>query len=267
MHKIGIGVLTYKREEFFRKCIESIPEVDSIVVVNDGTPYPQDAYPPKVKEVIQHTKNKCIGVSKNEALRYLIQDGCSSLFLVEDDMLIKRPDVCHAYIKAAEVSGIWHLNFGYHGPANKTQEGKKNPRQIVDYGNGVEIALNPNCVGSFSYYHKGIIKNLGYIDERYKNCWDHVDHTARIIEAGLHPPFWWFADIANSDEYIGEQACSTANTTITRTPEWTQAFQEGAAWFKHKHGNIPTQMPDTPPEKVIQILENIKKTYARKILS
>jgi len=265
-HKIGVGVLTCNREDFFKQCIGSIPEVDELVVVNDGDAYSNDVYPSKVKEVIQHTKNKCIGVSKNEALRWLIQHDCDSLFLVEDDMLIKRPDVFEKYIKTAETSGIWHLNFGYHGPANKNPDGSKNPRQVVEYDNDVRVALNPNCVGSFSYYVRGIIKNLGYMDEHYRNAWEHVDHTMRIIKAGLHPPFWWFADVANSDEYINELACSEVNSVIRKTEEWTHNMREGMEWYKHNHGWYPTQTPNASPDDVMKALNQIETNYARKVL-
>lgn len=262
-NKIGVGVVTCKREEFFKNCINSIPNVDTLVVVNDGTPYDSSSYPSKVKDVIQHEKNKCVGVSKNELLRYLIQDGCDHIFLVEDDMLIKNPQVFDEYIKLASATGIWHLNFGYHGPANKRPDGTKNPRLVVEYKNGMKLALNPNCVGAVSYYLRNVIKNVGYIDERFVNCWDHVEHTYRIIKAGLHPPFWWFADLANSDEYIQEQASSEVNTTITRTPEWIKNFTEGAAWYQHKHGWIPTKTPDTSVAEVQNILKTIYKNYAR----
>ena len=263
-NKIGVGVVTYKRPEFFQKCINSIPNVDTLVVVNDGDPYSPSLYPSSVKEVIQHTKNKSVGVSKNELMRYLIQDGCDHIFIVEDDMLIKNPKVFEEYIKLASASGIWHLNFGYHGPANMLN-GVKHPRLVVEYKEGIKLALNSNCVGSFSYYLKGVIKNVGYIDEKFVNCWDHVEHTYRIIKAGLHPPFWWFADLANSDEYIAEQASSEENTTITRTPEWVNNFREGAMWYKFKHGFIPTQTPDTSPEQVSVVLKTIHKNYAKPI--
>lgn len=264
-HKIGVGVITCNREDFFKKCINSIPSVDTLVVINDGLPYPKEIYPDSVKEVIQHTTNKSVGISKNQALRYLMQDNCDHLFLIEDDMIIKRADVFEKYIKTAAKSGIWHLNFGYHGPANKTPDGRPNPRQVIDYGDGIEVAFNPNCVGSFSYYYKGIIKNIGYIDERLINCWDHVEHTMKIIKAGLHPPFWWFADVANSYDYIGELACSTQSTTITRTPEWMKNFQQGALLFQSKYGNIPTKVPDTSSQEVLQVLEKIQKNYSKEI--
>jgi GT2 family glycosyltransferase len=264
-NKIGVGVITCDRQEFFEKCINSIPEVNTLVVVNDGMPYPSNIYPSKIQKLYQHTNNKSVGVSKNEALRYLIQNGCEHLFIIEDDIIIKDSNVFSAYINAANKSGIYHFNFGYHGPANfiPSQYGVPNPRQIVNYGDGIEISFNANCVGAFSYYLKGVIKHVGYMDERFRNAWEHVEHTYRIIKAGLHPPFWWFADISNSMNYLQELANSEVNSTIIKTPEWIRNFQLGALWYQHKHGHIPTKTPDTPPEQVLQILNTIQTNYAR----
>jgi len=268
-NKIGVGVITCNAVERFEKCIRSIPKVDALVVVNDGDQYLKEVYPthPNDPYIIQHSQNKCVGISKNDAMRYLMQQDCDHIFLIEDDMIIQREDVFEKYIKTAEASGIWHLNFGYHGPANmKPGTTEPNPRQIVDYGNGNEVALNPNCVGAFTYFLRGVIKEVGYHDERFKNAWEHVEHTNRIIRKGLHPPFWWFADVANSYEYIKEYASSEVSSVIRKTPEWEKQMREGMEWYKHKHNCYPTQTPDTPPERVMQILENIEKNYAKKVL-
>jgi len=185
MKKIGIGCITCNRPEFFKKCIDSIPEnIGDIVVVNDGQPYSSSSYPDKIKEVIQHTINKNVGISKNEALRWMIQKDCSYLFLIEDDMIIKKSDVFEKYINTAAKSGLFRLSYGYHGPANKTKEGKPNPREIIDYGDGIEVAFNLHSVGSFCLFHKGIIKNIGYMDERYQNCWEHICFDTKIVERG-----------------------------------------------------------------------------------
>lgn len=281
-NKIGVGVVTYKRPDYFKTCINSVPAVDTLVVVNDGDPYPNTIYPSKVKDVIQHTKNKSVGVSKNELMRYLIQDGCEHIFLMEDDMQILKPEVFEAYIKAAAASGIYHMNYGPGSPFNRVQDpeilkldlagrhllekhSKVNPRLTVDYGNGAKIDLFQHSVGMFTYFHKGVIKNVGYHDEHFHNAWEHVELTYRIIKAGLHPPFWWFADLHDSTEYVREIEGAIENSVIAKdTEQWKKNVGEGAAWYKHVHGHYPAQMADSSPDKVNEILSTIKKNYARK---
>lgn len=280
-NKIGVGCVTYKRPDYFKKCIDSIPNVDTLVVVNDGDAYDPSIYPSKVKEVIQHTKNKSVGVSKNELMRYLIQDGCTHLFLIEDDMEVLRPDVFEEYIKAASVSGIWHLNYGPGSPFNRVQdpeilkldlEGRHlldhhsavKPRLIVEYKNGSKIALYQHSVGMFTYFHRGVVKNLGYHDEHFHNAFEHVELTYRTIKAGLCPPFWWFADLWDSSQYVHEIEGAIANSTIANDKvQWKKNVSEAAVWYKHLHGHYPAQIADTPIEEVQKILKNIQKNYAK----
>lgn len=280
-NKIGVGVVTYKRPQYFKTCIKSIPNVDTLVVVNDGDPYESSIYPSAVKEVIQHTKNKSVGVSKNELMRYLIQDGCEHLFLIEDDMEVLRSDVFEAYIKAASASGIWHLNYGPGSPFNRVQdpeilkldlEGRHlldhhsaiKPRLVVEYKNGSKVALYQHSVGMFTYFHRGVVKNIGYHDEHFHNAWEHISLTYSIIKAGLHPPFWWFADLYDSTQYLREIEGAIANSSIANDKEqWKKNVGEGAAWYKHLHGHYPAQISDTPQDRVGEILGNIKKAYAK----
>ena len=270
-NKIGIGIVSYKRPDFFKKCIDSIPEgIGTICVVNDDPAgYSSSIYPSKVNNVIQHSKNLGVACVKNNLLRYLIQDGCEHLFLVEEDQMILNPKVFETYIHYAEKTGIWHWNFYGHGPANKKPDGTKNPRQVIDYGEGFEVGFFPNCVGACSYYLKNIIRSVGYMDERFSSlkAWEHVDHTYRIIKAGLAPAFWWFNDILNSEQYIQEQASSEVNSVITNNKEeWQKNIQLGMALFQHLHGYIPMKVPDTQPDQIIKILNNLQTNYARKVL-
>ena len=280
--KIGIGVVTCNRVDYFKTCINSIPSnIGTVVVVNDGAAYSSDVYPSHVKEVIQHTQNKNVGVSKNELMRFLIQDGCEHVFLIEDDMEVLNPEVFAEYIKAASASGIWHLNYGPGSPFNRVQDPEilkmdlagrhlldkhsaVKPRLIVEYKNGSKIALYQHSVGMFTYFHKGVIKNIGYHDEHFHNAWEHVELTYRIIKAGLHPPFWWFADIWDSSQYIREIEGAIDNSIIAKdTDQWNINVSKGAVWYKHKHGHYPAQIADTPQERVGEILKLIKSTYAK----
>lgn len=279
-NKIGVGVITCRAQDRLEQSLPLIPNVDELVIVNDGDPYSNSAY--GNKEVIQHSKNKGVGISKNDAMRYLIQHDCDHIFIIEDDVLIKNEKVFEQYIKTAEATGIWHLNYALQGPANRKQttqgpmliserakydqNTEPNPRQIVEYKDNINLALYPNCVGAFSYFLRTVIKAVGYHDEQFHNAWEHVELTYKIIKAGLHPPFWWFADIANSWDYLGDIEGCIENSAIAKTEEWNKNLRMGMEYYKHLHGWYPQQTPDTPPQNVLAILESIEKNYARKML-
>ncbi len=174
-----------------------------IVVVNDGYPYPSETYPSTVEVVIQHKRNKGIGQSKNDALQYLLKSGCEHIFLCEDDIAISDSTIFEQYIHASKLSGIMHLNFAYHDPRNKTENGQcLSPRKSIVYPDGTGLALHRHIVGAFQYFRREVLEQCGLMDPMYKNMWEHLDHTYRIIKKGYHPPFWWFADIAHSERFI-----------------------------------------------------------------
>lgn len=200
--KVGIAVITCNRPDLFRQNIFSIPPADTLIVINDGKEYGSEFYSSGIKEIIQHKKNKGVAVSKNEALKYMMDDGCEHIFLCEDDVKIVRNDVCDAYIKAGETSGIYHLNFAYHGPANRDENGYPNEKIRINFQNDVTLSFHSHLTGAFSYYHRSVLEKVGYIDERFFNAYDHLDHTIQIIKAGLHSPFGWFADISDSNLFI-----------------------------------------------------------------
>lgn len=262
--KIGVAILTCNREEFFKRLVASLPPLETLVIINDGKPYKNSTYPEGSIE-IQHGRNIGIAASKNEALRMLLAKGGEHLFLLEDDILIKRHDVFEQYIKTASKTGIWHLNYALHGSYNRDDNNNAVVKNTIDYGDGIEAAFYHNILGAFSYYLKGVIKNVGYMDERYHNAFEHVDHTYRIIQKGLHPPFWWFADIANSQDYIEDQTKNYEGSVIREDKDFQKNFQEAMVWFKHKHGFIPQRVPETKEEEVLKQLEELQKNYARPV--
>ncbi|MCU7491560.1 MAG: glycosyltransferase subfamily GT2 protein [Ignavibacteria bacterium] len=262
--KLGIGVITCNRQNFFSECIASIPEADTLVVVNDGKAYDSSAYPEKITEIIQHKHNKGVGISKNDALKFLIKNGCTHLFLCEDDIRIKNPEVFNEYIRASEKTGLYHLNYGYHGPINKDSDGKPNPRKIIEYNDGIQIALNRYIIGAFSYYRDKVINEVGYIDTVFKNAWEHVDHTYLIIKKGYHPPFWWFPDLASSDSYI-EDLDPSLKSSVIRKRYWPFRIRIKAYSYYYiwKHGFVPGDTPDSSEEDVMDVLQKIRTSYGR----
>jgi glycosyltransferase involved in cell wall biosynthesis len=269
--KIGIGMTTYNAEHRIKQSAFTVPKwIKNFVIVNDGTPYDNSSYPEQAY-IIQHETNLCVGAAKNSAMQYLLDQGCEHIFLMEDDILIKDEKVFEKYINHSLISGIKHLNFALHGPANKKGstgfktledrkdvDGEPNPRMIIPYPEGAKIALYPNCVGAFSYYHKSVLDKIGLFDPMFKNAWEHVEHTFQAIKNGFHPPFWYFADIENSWEYLTDIPNSIQESTIARTPEWNDNFIKGTEWYKKKHGITPTETPLVNQEVVVN---NIKYFY------
>lgn len=261
--KIGVAVIACDRHEYTRQCIESIivnkGPVTDLILINDGTKIPDGILPEGIEIMNNRPPYQSVGKAKNNAIRTLMNRECEHIFLVENDQIIKTSEVWMKYINAANVTGITHLNFGYHGPANRTPDYKKpNPRYIVEYPSGIKIALNAHSVGAFSYFNLRFIKEVGFHDEYFKNAWEHVELCQRGIKKGLLPAFWWFPDVEGSNDWIEEIPGSINNSSITHTETWTANMKKGAEYYKQQHGWIPIHTPDTSLQIV---LENLKKIY------
>lgn len=273
MAKIGVGIITCNRPEYLRNLLNTIPhdKIDELVVVNDGKPVADFDFP--VEKWIDNPVNLGVGKSKNRALRHLYDNGCDYIFIIEDDMLIKDADIFDKYIAAYKKSGIHHFNYGPGSPFNRKQNiefdlhnrhlldqhSEPNPRLVIDYGNDVKIALYEHTVAMFSFFTREVLEKVGYIDEEFYNAWEHVDHTYRIIKAGYHPPFWWFADIVDSVNFLTEAPGAIDNSSIAnKTEQWKKNVYEGREIYKRKHGHYPNMPPIAEKQQVVEILKKLK---------
>ena len=274
--KIGVGIITCNRPDYLKSLLDSLvpckETIDELVVVNDGQPIEVSLFK---GEYILNKTNLGVGKSKNKALKYLLDKNCDYIFLIEDDTLILDKDVFNKYIEASKLSGIQHFNYGPGTPFNRkqvehfdlhnrhelNQDSKPAPRLVIDY-NTIKIALYTHVAGMFSFFTKKVLQEVGLIDEQFYNAWDHVDHTYRIIKAGYHPPFWWFADIEDSHKLLGEAKNAIIKSAIAKdTQEWYDAVYKGREVYLQKHGHYPNQPPQITKEEVLQTLKKIKKQY------
>jgi glycosyltransferase involved in cell wall biosynthesis len=264
--KIGVGIITCNRPDMLRVCYDSIPRnrIDELVIINDGKPLEGDF---SKAEIVQHDTNMGVAKTKNDAFQFLIGGNCDHIFLIEDDMLITNPSIFEEYIRVSKHTGIQHLMFGYHGPANKNNisKGPPVPRKIIQYPE-CELALNTHCVGAFCYYTKKSLLDCRYINTEYKNAFDHVSHSYRLAQKGYSTPYWWWSDVWDSNKYIKEQKCSEESSSI-KTPDqhdkWLSNIHQSMALFKQEFGVMPfgpDGVRDTPEEDVLKFL---KLTYGR----
>lgn len=278
--KIGVGIVTCGRPELFKKLFESLQPckeiIDYIAIVEDPRG-PNPNYENYITDIIVDNwkgdgslvgvvsdENMGVAKSKNRLLDILMKEKCDHIFLVEDDIYILNPNVFEKYIETSKITGIQHLNYSQHGLGNKAWPyGDPNPRVVVDYG-PITLPLYMHCVGAFSYYTRNCITTVGKMDERYMNAFEHVDHTLSIINADMHPPFWYFADIEKSWEYLGDEPWSIDNSTITSSPHHKDMVQQAEQIFASKFGHTPTQTMDTKMDTLGTKLKNIKYTYGKK---
>lgn len=271
--KIGVGIITCNRPHYLKSLLESLKpcqdQINELIIVNDGKAVDVELFK---GELILNEKNLGVGKSKNKAMKHLLGKGCDYIFIIEDDMVVLNKDIFQKYIEAYKISGIQHFNYGPGSPFNRKQDiqfdlhnrhelkqdTEPNPKMILDYKN-CKIALYEHTVAMFSFFTKEVLEKVGLIDKEFYNAWEHVDHTYRIIKAGYHPPFWWFADIVDSQNYIREAEGAIDNSSIaSKSEEWQKNVYGGREIYKRKHGHYPNQPPFVSQDEVIQKIKELK---------
>lgn len=223
---IGLGIVTYNRPEYFRRCSASVVEhlsniVDRVVVVDDGSTADYlaawdslpDDWPIEWLPV-----NRGVGSAKNVALQHLLDQGCDWLFLSEDDLVIQDPRAVTGYIEACQASGYQHLMFHAHGLLNPQPQARQGRPGVV---------LWPNYVGAWCIYSRASLMSCGLFDESFRNAWEHLEHTLRLAEAGFTAPWRGAADAPGSEAWINEIPESLTYSVIRRSAEWDAWMAEG----------------------------------------
>ena len=102
------------------------------------------------------------------------------------------------------------------------------------------IDLYRRLSGVFSYFTASALREVGLLDERYINALEHCEHTYRMSLAGKCPPFYSFADMHGSRDYIEDQG---TKTSIVHDSVYAKRLAYGAGLFKQQHGMLLSQVP------------------------
>lgn len=261
--KVGIGLITCDRPDFFQKSSKSISNLKiSKIVVDDGEN--------KVDSSIYKTETKKpksgVANAKNIALSYLIDQGCHHIFLMEDDIEVLDEKIFELYINAQKSTGIKHFNFGLHGNHNLDYLGRPTIRTTVNYPDKTKINFYPNVLGAFSYYHIDTLKDVGLMDEKFYNALEHVDHTYQIIKKGHHPPFRWFADVEHSKTYLKDIVPDHQQSKIRNEKDFQQTFVQALDYFilKNRFSVVGGYGPQENIYSEKDCLNELKNIWKRK---
>lgn len=201
MSGVAIGITTYNRPDSFQECLESIlefaPDNSKIYINDDGSSVDySDAFKFAEKNgcIVFESPHKNIAASKNILLNAMVDDGFYDLFLVEDDMKALSSDAFNKYVEVSQETSIHHLLYAHHGNRN------------FMYARNDLMTLHYECVGSWCYYTADAINEVGFFDEKFENCWEHVVHSMLIGDSGLMYDLGWrrWPDVLGSETFIAE---------------------------------------------------------------
>lgn len=242
---IGLGVVTYNCPSRYERCVRSLfqqlnDEVSVWAFYEDGSLPEHRPYYLRAADYLEEDwgipnltlsdgVNRGVAYAKNQLITALLASDATDIFIVEDDMLCLSPKAVTEYARVARDTGIGHFSFAHHGPINKDGP----------LGTDGEVELYHGCVGSWCYYSRDCLLSVGLMDEHFRNAYDHVEHTFRCAKAGFTTPFWRFADVAGSADWIKEQPDSFDTTQIHKGPGWIANINRSLKYWRDKDKDCP----------------------------
>ena len=104
-------------------------------------------------------------------------------------------------------------------------------------------------------------------DQRFNNAMEHVEHTYQIIKKNFHPPFWWFADMHRSYDFIQDIVPDHQQSKIREdSVTWQNNMNEAFSLYLHKHGHTPVDTPQSDRSVVEASLQTLHTYCRRKVL-
>ena len=273
MMKIGVAIITCKRHDFFFKLLDTIPHYVSLVVIDDGNDL-EEEFSKRVTtgtlnrwpHIITNKTNKQVGFCKNQAMKYLLDNGYDYIFTLEDDILIKDPAVFEKYIATYKATGIAHMNFGFSQRENLDQNLQPVYKKIVEYDDETKIVLTPNILGAFTFYTREALQHIGLHHYKFnKGHGDHPELTYRAYKHGFTTPFWWFADVYESWKMIENQSNMGSDSLVRNQEKFHANFAEANEIFKSLHGYRMVDVPDVGEKAALQTLRDIKRSHDARV--
>lgn len=97
-------------------------------------------------------------------------------------------------------------------------------------------------MGAFTFYTKDILEKVGFMDENFKNAWEHVEHSWRILKSHKVPYGYW-PDVLGSETLLKEIPGSIDKSSIGKqdTPERLRVIVDGLLYWKKEDKDFPAQ--------------------------
>ena len=237
--KTGLVVVTYNSKKWFDGLYETIPfdRIDECIIVNGGDLY--EGNYDKHTYWLQHYINFGACDSRIDGIKYLMNKKCEHIFIIEDDMIIKHPNIFNRYVQASKKTGLKYLCFCSDAMGSGTP-GHRTPKVTIDYNNE-QIAFYGEMNNEFTYHHVDVFKDLGVYDTKFKHLWD-VEFVYRVLTNDKYGcGFRYFPDVPDADNYIANHPESIQNSRTNAGNKRNMELPPYFEMFQKKHGyHIPT---------------------------
>lgn len=260
-HSIGVGIITTGREDLFNQCYNALIKLpvyhDYCVVVHNGEQYDRGLL--NHHELLTYNDTKCVAINKNRALRALMQkqvhnQNLSHFFLIEDDVVISDKNIFDKYISAARESGIWHLNHCTNELVN-----------TMEYTDDASIDFYSELNSKFTYFHRSVVKHVGYFDERYRSGLSGPDYTYRVGQKKLCPQYGVFADCACNDCITDLDFDKERSILDYKSPDTIKYIQDDTYLFLMKHGVTLHDIKPPEQSELEERLQFLQTNYSKPV--
>lgn len=247
---IGVGIITYDRQDQFYKILNSIKLVDCVIAVKDGGK-PKYEGIPLLCDFYELNANKGVGFCKNLLIQKLLEKGCDDIFLLEDDCLVKDNSIWNYCMSFSKESGLLHFNW------NDYRHSRFATAQFIKHTASICAETEAN----FSYFHKLFLEKVRF-DDSYINAWEHIDLELQGEAEGFLPPFRTFVSPSNLNKYL--QLIDYNESTISGKELYEERVIQGHEHFKNKWGNYINDIPTATMEDFYNKMKEITLKYAKR---
>ena len=197
-----IGIVTKDRVGPVSVLLKSVEKHIEKVTIVDASEKPsyeflKDNINGAKKYIFNSFKNyKTVNHNKNILIHDFLKSSADYLFLIEDDIKILDSDVFQKYIDISSQYNIPHMNFIL----------PRFEKHLV-YDLNEDVQVCNILYGAFSFYTRKAIEKVGLFNKDLSHqCWEHIEHTARVHKAfNFQPEFFHFPDVKDSWEMIKYQ--------------------------------------------------------------
>ncbi len=215
--RILIGVKTFDRLPYLQQCLASLfrtlcPGFETIVAVaddgsSDGTlDYLANLDAPVPLHLIRNLRRYAPG-QFNSLVDLGLTLGVDFYFVIDDDVVFKRPGWMSAYFNAAIASGLHHLCHlnlpHYKQLCDRRGESFPPPARHHEHHPLVGHVPVERCMGALFTLTPEVVRRVGWADEVnffVRGLW-HVDYSARCARAGFNDAASLY-DLADADRFL-----------------------------------------------------------------